>query len=216
MGTDISYRLEQKTQHGWEKISATLPSLEGQDYLLFQVLAGVRRLSTPVFVSIAPPRGFPDDLSPEVREKADEILELWEDGELWGPFSWFTVQELINFPWHETKRHFRALVNRRQFELWQQRGRPDEFIVLEESPIIPPLMCADLAASTRTVITNDEMERRLFVEAEERASEMDIEFTEVHFDVSYADLFEPFVKDIEGLLVYGHPSQLRLVFWFGS
>jgi hypothetical protein len=66
VGTDIEFFVERRSNGRWELLfdyeTAAPGFLEGRPYGLYPVLAGVRK-PFPGFVPIAPPRGFPTDLS---------------------------------------------------------------------------------------------------------------------------------------------------------
>lgn len=101
MGCDIHTYVEKKIDGVWTALYGESPydngkiSLEGwlytdRSYRLFAVLAGVRSYNDGI-QPIAPPRGFPDDITKEVRNDFD--------GE--HTPSWFTLSELLAFDWHK-------------------------------------------------------------------------------------------------------------------
>ena len=86
MGCDIHAYAERKTISGYEYMPEITP-FDWRSYSLFGFLAGVRNYSAvPV---IAEPRGFPDDVSADVREK----YEQW-DMDAHTP-SWLSMAELL-------------------------------------------------------------------------------------------------------------------------
>src|ERR1700761_4916401 len=94
MGCDIYSHVELSTGEGWREVSNLVDWGEYNDgpfghrtYAVFAFLAGVRNYSG--VDPICPPRGFPDDASPDVR--AD--YEGWDiDAH---SASWLAVSELL-------------------------------------------------------------------------------------------------------------------------
>jgi hypothetical protein len=75
-----------------------------RNYNVFGMLAGVRARE---FRPIAEPRGWPDDLSDEVRAilhaaETAETEDALPEGEIWPgdhSFSWLTLRELLEYDW---------------------------------------------------------------------------------------------------------------------
>ena len=110
MGCDIHSYAEKKVNGKWEKVSDQFSLDEfdkkwygkekgdnpfgWQNYSIFAFLAGVRNYDhcTP----ISEPKGLPDDISDEVKEKADDL-----DGD-GHSHSFLTVKELSDFDYGKT------------------------------------------------------------------------------------------------------------------
>lgn len=105
MGCDISAYLEVRDKDGrWSLVRDVSPE-EDEDWVrdevfpfyrnygVFGFLADVRNYSRcPV---IAPPRGVPDDMSPELRE-------LHWEGSCGHGYSWLTIAELLAYDYDQT------------------------------------------------------------------------------------------------------------------
>jgi hypothetical protein len=92
MGTDIYLHAERMVGIGWE-YCGELEDMEIRNYEFFAILANVRnpiRSKQPYnFISL--PRGFPGDMSQELRK--DSLLLGGHDP------GWITLRELLDFDW---------------------------------------------------------------------------------------------------------------------
>ena len=110
MGCDIHSYAEKKVNGKWEKVGEIFPMdewlrnyykkdfdespFDWRSYAMFGFLADVRNYSNSEYLS--EPKGLPDDISKEVKEKAD----YWDgDGH---SHSFLTVKELIDFDYGKT------------------------------------------------------------------------------------------------------------------
>jgi hypothetical protein len=93
-----------------------------RDYCVFAILAGVRNYSTEAgdaFVPVAPPRGLPGDVSPEVAR----LSEFWDgDGH---SHSWLTLREVLAYDWSRTVT-YRGFVDAREYLAFKDHGRPTQ------------------------------------------------------------------------------------------
>jgi hypothetical protein len=217
MGTDIHCFAERRSAAGWEPcydLNSTtdeersfLPFYCGQErnYELFALLAGVRRLTNEGFQPIAPVRGLPEDLSPAVREVA-----LSQDG-MWGHnHTWLSLQELLAYPWQETKRTVRVHVDAAGFCQFRDQGRPNRgFSFLCEGSL-----CATGSGTWRkpVLISNEEMERLI-----REGQETEAKFTEVIFEEPVASYCYYFLSETLPLLSsLASPEDVRIILWFDS
>ena len=211
MGTDIHAFAERRGPAGWEPCYESGETTEGEpfflrfycgqerNYELFAILAGVRRLTNDGFQPIAPCKGLPDDLSPPVREAAESPDGLWGHN-----YTWLTLQELLDYPWFETKRTVRAHVDAEGFRQFRTGGRPSQAYFLcgtgqeeRNSPLL---------------IANDEMERLIKEDQETQGM-----LTEVVFEEPVAAYCHYFVSETIPLLrSLGEPENVRIVLWFDS
>src|SRR5262249_46499059 len=92
MGTDIYLHAEKRSDGVWHHCGE-LTDLEGRNYQFFAILANVMNpiRSTVPFDYIVQPRGFPDDMSEELRH--DGLLRSGHDP------GWVTLRELLDFDW---------------------------------------------------------------------------------------------------------------------
>lgn len=145
MGTDIHMAVEKRQPYGWTRVLPTERLLDdffyekrgndpdsyvfktwynNRNYALFAALADVRNgygfAGVPTFVPIqpvAPPRGLPGDLSPEVQRLIDDDFD--EDDISLGDhsFSWLLVSELLAYDWDQIQ----TVVGVVPIEAFQQR-----------------------------------------------------------------------------------------------
>lgn len=112
MGTDIHVFIEQKTikkdnplltewisldewihTPDYEETWVQKPYWRDRNYLLFAILADVRNHYD--IHPIALPKGLPDDVSPEVKNRSDI------EGEDAHTRSWLTLKELLEYDWQQ-------------------------------------------------------------------------------------------------------------------
>ena len=134
MGTDIHMYAEVKRNGVWRPIR-NLENVEylpddssaqrhepiqiykGRDYVLFDILADMRTtigrtVDDRKFDAIAPPRGLPEDLSPEMRDWAEDGQEAPLGS------SYLLLSEILDFDWHGKVMHFEAMVDARVAHLF--------------------------------------------------------------------------------------------------
>jgi hypothetical protein len=211
MGTDIHAFAERRGPAGWEPCYEPGETTEGEpvflrfycgqerNYELFAILAGVRRLTNDGFQAIALCKGLPDDLSPAVREAAESPDGLWGHS-----YTWLTLQELLAYPWSETKRTVRVHVDAEGFRQFHTQGRPNQAYFL----------CATGQGEPNKplLIGNDEMERLIQVGQDTQGK-----LTEVVFEEPVAAYCHYFVTETLPLLrSLGDPENVRIVLWFDS
>ncbi|HEX8721148.1 MAG TPA: hypothetical protein VF736_10990 [Pyrinomonadaceae bacterium] len=87
---------------------------DDRDYVLFAVLAGVRRSrhTDTDYEPVSEPKGLPEDLSPELRGWAGRF-----GGDIYCP-SWLTLRELLEYNWHGKAALKRAMVDARAAHLF--------------------------------------------------------------------------------------------------
>lgn len=139
MGTDISLYAEVKREGVWHFAGAMEENPEyypqenpkaqrvkpveiyrTRNYNLFAILADVRNpngrtLNGEKFEVIASPRGWPEDLSPELRN----WFSSWEDDYLISP-GWLLLSEILRFDWQRRRMRFEAMVDARVAPLFQE------------------------------------------------------------------------------------------------
>ena len=101
MGADISFVVEQRSAHGeWELAprpdTSSLDWYDERSYECFSLLTGLEfsaRQLRPL-VPIAPPRGWPQDLSNDARSR----LAAWSDDTAFGQ-SWLEVVDFDAYDW---------------------------------------------------------------------------------------------------------------------
>lgn len=170
----------------------------GRNYDLFGILANVRNgrgfagiKTGEGFNPISPPRGLPEDVSPEVKAESDR----------WGvdghSHSHFTVAELDAYDWHQTTRH-EGVVDALNFYIWRAEGKPRAW-------------SGDVTGTRVTHISNEEMARRIDDGWAEGC------YTRVMWQEPYhisADKF--YTTTLPRLREMGAPEGVRIVFWFDN
>ena len=138
MGTDIEMFAEKRDGFGWKPCFPLRRNKFGnpcmtevyrndRNYALFRILANVGRLTNQGIGPVFPPRGLPDDLSPELATLADFIADYDSHN-----YSWLLLRELLEFPWYEEKHGGRILADHcnyfesRTIPLLQRYGDPDD------------------------------------------------------------------------------------------
>jgi hypothetical protein len=188
MGTDIHYFVERRTPDGWQRCDCDIYCGEERNYVLFAILADVKRLTNSGFEPIVPPRGFPPD-SPTVGQ-----TDLSDDS-CYHNATWLTLKELLDFPWQEKTRQYTGWVDASQYRLFKQAGRPERFV-----------------DQTADFVSNEEMDRRL----REGAGTEGL-LTLISFGIPYAEFAGPFVTEtLPRLRQLGEPEDVRLIVYFDS
>jgi hypothetical protein len=130
--------VENREYYDTERQSWLIPEnlYDTRNYALFAILADVR--NDPGYESIAPRRGLPEDISPEVKDyfgsflpdhdeydempprpQEKEQLDAWITSGLGGcSSSWATLAELASFPWETTRIQLHAHVHPRVTHLF--------------------------------------------------------------------------------------------------
>jgi hypothetical protein len=197
----------------WNQISA--PIYSSRNYALFSTLADVRNYDDlPI---IAPAKGLPPGLSPEVARMAEQ----WEgDGH---SYSYFTLKELLAFDWYQSVLHT-GLVPWPVYVLWKTR-HPWE---AEEGPT------SWARATTCPTITQEDADARFAAlprtqkEAlREEATEDPLNlltsnhpFVDAVWETPLLTSAQDFLGRIMGILGSQAPdgdlSRVRIVFWFDN
>lgn len=226
MGTDIHLCVERRKDDGtWERVLPPEdycdPSWRGsgfeskygkhswyscRNYDVFTILANVRNgygfadVDTgDGFVFISEPRGFPPDLSEEVKARVDPSEEDWDADEcdVWmgdHSHSWLTLKELQEFDWERTTTH-RGVIS---FEEFEKR-------VLEGITGPPESYCGGISGEGISTITEAE------ALAGAKASHVQVGWTELYHES--AGLFVEFMG---ALAKIDEPDRVRIVFGFDS
>ena len=149
MGTDISMYAEVRRNKQWAKVGKVFKNTyylpdrpetewntpltdhpyDDRNYDLFAILADVRNRHG--FNPIAATKGFPDDMTPEVRER----LEDWGYGN-----SWYTLKELKEYDWNQTVTHSGVISEEQYIHMKETGEHPD---------------CWSRACSGRDIVTVD-------------------------------------------------------------
>jgi len=132
MGTDIRMYAEHRNNGRWQFIGEMLENecdTDGnypyypsglynvRNYSLFAILAGIRNELEEPFEPIAPRRGIPPDLSPEL----SSWFASFHGYETYA--SWLTLEELVSFDWHGKRRKEYATVDTRVAHLFHPERR---------------------------------------------------------------------------------------------
>lgn len=207
MGTYIAIYVEQRIGDEWSYVGQMVENeihqydpddaleyrpdsiYDMQNYALFAILAGVRNDREELFMPIAPLRGLPDDLSAELQIWYNYVLFDEETGEFNTESlraSWLTLEELARFDWHGKRRKVYAHVDERVKHLFHPESSPAWNDWPKDIPI-----------------DYDHIGK-------------DSPYCNAIWTETYAEAAGSFLTEIlDGLLnVYGHTSDVRLVFDF--
>lgn len=175
-----------------------------RNYSLFAILANVR--NNEGYECIAPRRGIPGDLSPEIRSwfeyyqgsRADTTLLpqdekqragwIAQDIDLQLQPGWLTLEEIATFPWHEKCIQIYAIVDPRVADLFH----PEQSFPFQQWP-------AGIPCSYSTTYKEDRFCNASWTETYAEAAGGD-----------FMELLNTFAQH------YGPSKEVRFVFWFSS
>lgn len=240
MGCDIHFFVEKRVEGKW--VSADKWEIDKDDdeprqprvpweqsfyhsrnYNLFAILADVRNgrgfagvKTGEGFNPISPPRGLPDDVSPEVGKEA---VRWAGDGH---SHSFLTVEELLDYDWTQTT-HLEGDMHAMEFERWERYDRrkgdgPDsyagaimgrDFVRIDEDKL------REMLAKKKAELENNK------VFGPEWAEAMDAEFgkyiTRSSWEAPYYKCAAQFLTEcMPKLWRLGKPADVRIVFWFDN
>lgn len=240
MGTDIHFYVERREGSRWVSCDTWEPYEyldEGEvpynsvpygkhlysvrNYDLFAILADVRNgrgfagvKTGEGFVPISPPRGLPDDLSPELAAEAARRMEHTP--------SWLLVSEIMAFDWTQTTTKT-GLVSVDEFCRWRAWGR--------SKGEGPQSYSGGIFGASVTIIDADEMELKVSELhkslRESGKSNADIwksisarlphHYCQVSWGTPYYRAASHFLAEcLPRLWRFGKPEDVRCVFWFDS
>lgn len=237
MGTDIHLYVEKRNEYRepgqpkWDLMMHEDAAWDHRNYDVFAVLADVRNghgfagcLTGSGFNVIAPPRGLPDDMSPEMARHAASGLEHTP--------SWLTLKEVLEFDWSQKVRKY-GVVDAANFAAFEKNGVPDEW-------------SGDVGGSGVEHVSPETMRRLI---AEGKASGPPAYYTRVSWERTYEEQCRSFLEWCRGLVQecgwlkdgvlvdgetaratpkekltwqesgpfsYTKPEDIRFVFWFDS
>lgn len=186
----------------------------GRNYTLFSILAGVRNYDE--LEPISPPRGIPEDASVDYLE---EVNRLEGDGH---SHSWFTLKEILDFPWDKATILGEVVVTDREYVRWKNTGHKG----------CPQSFCRGAYGPNTVVVNEEEMEALLekgvvssevvldehgfaaFVPRE--AADGNVYYAKVKYTAYYKDFVGDFLSRMEDLKSRGDPEDIRLVFFFDN
>lgn len=115
MGADIHIFAERRNGDQWELVPPKQFIFPfDRNYIVFSIFAGVRRREKNPFEQVAPRRGLPEDLSQGGLEIIQDTMdrldvetfeEFCSDDLLHHSHSWFTVKELMDYPWDSLRKY---------------------------------------------------------------------------------------------------------------
>lgn len=124
MGCDIHFYVEQRQENGtWGVIGSRDSFYGNRHYLLFSILADVRNRDEYPVIPISQPKGFPDDVSQEIK------TEDW--GTDWHSRSWLTLKEILTYDWTQA-REYTITTNLKEYFYYLQRLTWDEYAIPDD------------------------------------------------------------------------------------
>lgn len=227
MGCDIHFYVERKDGDEW--ISADTweqseygPSIlyekrfyNSRNYDLFAILADVRNgrgfagIDTgDGFNPIAPCRGLPDDVSPQVAAEH----ERWDgDGH---SHSWFTVKELMDYDWTQIAIH-RGYVTFPVYEKFKRLQKWDQS---------PEEVCGNVSGGSTVKLPEsafanklDELKQSPWSDTVINAAFTDRTYAKIEWPEPYWHCCRNFLHEtMPKLWRIGSPEDVRAVFWFDN
>ena len=192
MGCDIHLYVERREEDGsWRVVPSYDDVLTwdiGRCYFCFAVLADAR--NSWDLKPIAEPRGLPDDLSPEVKERARR------DEEDAHTHSWLTLPEMLTFDFDQLLT-FDGTVTLAEFK--------------EYLEFVKPGYCTGGGGRE---ISNDDM-RKLALEGQ-KPDDPTVYCTNIRYLDSYRSSGGCVLGLCRDLQALGDPERIRIVFWFDN
>lgn len=187
---------------------------KSRNYLLFSILAGVRNHLD--IKPISPRRGVPWDASIDYLK---EVNRLEGDGH---SHSWFTLKEILDFPWDTATILGEAVVSDREYVRWRSTGYKGD----------PEKLCRGAYGPRSVIVSKDEMDDLLekgIVSSEvvtdelgfaaamsTEAADGNLYYARVKYTIYYKDFVEDFLSRMNDLKSRGGPENIRLVFFFDN
>jgi len=236
LGCDIHLYVEKRVEGKWIAADKWIEENEGTDeepdvrltvpydnrvysgrcYDLFSILADVRNgygfagIKTGAgFNPICPPKGLPDDVSPEVKQWSDH----WDsDGH---SHSWHTVADLLAYDWTQTTTKTGS-VDLSNFENWDRWRREKDEAPMEYCGSVSGLLVKYLEIDQMQELAKQlrelsRLEQQSFVKKHEHT------YCEVQWTTAYHKSCPHFWSEaMPRLLRFGKPEDVRIVFWFDN
>lgn len=220
MGCDIHLMVEAKRDGRWVRIGRKALKLSdgdqydreydnvysGRNYSLFSMLADVRNgygfagVDTgDGYTPISPPRGVPDDASPEYKTSVEDY---GADGH---SHSWHTLAQLKSYDWKGQKSKRRGVVGREDFVAWKEKGHPESW-------------CGDVSGRDVRKVTNGAMAAIIAGNVKDGLDYR----TKVEWSTSYSDAAGQFLTEVmPAIEAYARlqdmsDDDIRIVFYFDS
>ena len=170
-----------------------------RNYDVFAILANVRNgygfAGIPTgggFNIIAPPRGFPEDMS-EIMKQFSEHVEHTP--------TWLKLSEILDYDWDQHTTHC-GVVNELEYTKWATSSRK----------LAPENYSGGIMG--KGIVTYDELTYLRLKEQKQLGK--DRVYVQVEWPVTYRQSCSHFLKAMEELKRLGPPEDVRLVFWFDS
>jgi hypothetical protein len=204
-----------------------------RNYDVFAMLADVRNGSGFAgvdtgdgFNPIAYPKGYPNDMSPEVKAYTDKYTEHTP--------TWISLKELLEYDWYQITKH-RGVVGIMEYYKWVKDGRKGE----------PYSSCGSISGPGVRHVSHFEMDEIIknlppnkIKELEDNAKDpkwgrhFDVDgkgedfnkrteyYTSVSWEESYKDaagnFYTKVIPKLKAMNSSGNPEDIRLVFYFDS
>lgn len=173
-----------------------------RNYYLFAILADVRNgvgfagtITGEKKDFISPPKGIPNDVSPEVQES---ISKWMVDGH---SFSWLSLKELLDFPWSEKTTINYGVLSEEEYNKWDKKSRPQSY-------------CGAVLGIGIKILSEQEY---LSLKTKDKGISY---YIRVQWEETYAQCVSSFYTEVipklKEMAPEGNPEYVRIVFFFDN
>lgn len=233
MGTDIHFYVERRENGQWVSCDTWEPDEYADDpkpltvpykkhfygnrnYDVFAIFADVRNGTGFAGVDtgdgfniISPPRGLPDDMSPELTKEAESCDHT--------P-SWLLVSEIMAFDWTQVTTQ-RGWVSAQEYYNWRSYSKGEGKAPREYSGGISGARIEHVSVEEmeKLIVAIEQLDKDWHVRAAKVKSMLADHYCQVSWETPYYREASDFLSEtLPRLWRLGKPEDVRCVFWFDS
>lgn len=223
MGTDISMYAEVRRNKQWKKVGDKFKNswynknkainewnkpytdhpYDSRNYDLFAILADVRNgrgfggcKTSNGFNPISEPKGFPDDITEEVKNELDGYGHS---------YSYFTLKELKEYDWNQTVNHVGVITEK-------------QYVKMKETKANPTCWSGMVSGKDIVVVSSDTMDKILSKTIDRNINikyYVQTEFEPVAYKDCCLGFYEDTMSELENLIPEnGTDEDVRIIFAF--